>query len=75
MVNIIVDDFNIWDFYIKLDNNFEFILIFCLVDKDFLSFFDKLSVLRNYLFYYVKLNKIGSNILFFYIYWKDINIV
>lgn len=72
--NIIVDDSNIWDFYIKLDNNSESILISCLVDKDLPSSLDKLSALRNHPFHYVKLNKTGSNTLSLHTYRKDTNI-
>ncbi|MEC1581273.1 DUF6270 domain-containing protein [Bacillus subtilis] len=72
--NIIVDDSNIWDFYIKLDNNSESILLSCLVDKELPSSLDKLSALRSHPFHYVKLNKTGSNSLSLHTYRKDTNI-
>ncbi|WP_426983209.1 DUF6270 domain-containing protein [Bacillus cabrialesii] len=72
--DIIVDDSNIWDFYIKLDNSSESILISCLVDIDLPSSLDKLSALRNHPFHYVKLNKTGSNTLSLHTFRKDTNI-
>ncbi|MCY9262137.1 DUF6270 domain-containing protein [Bacillus haynesii] len=71
--NIIVDDANIWDVYIKVESSCfpQSILFSCLIDSDLPDFLERLISLKHHPFHYVKFNKTGSGTLSLHTCRKD----